>query len=1000
MEDITILKNPASIWGQVNEIIINLKKDVAIYINEAELILGQSREEKLKTLLEDIEIFSKDLEAVNMNEQDTINKLDNIIDTEKAASAKYANQIISLQREFKSEKSSELNIKFSEKLIGYNSKLTELKRKLSEVKQVIEQKQPQEQKQNTIKQENVNDQDIINALMSLREDIDKFLHSASAQTTENSRVVDYFNELSKTLATSINAMDKVKDKKELVNYFIKKISGSDILYRSNGSNNTEFDKRHAILTAALIQHKEILEQLYEKSSSENTSAPVKESDIILLPQNEPEIKTEEVTLTESDFVTPDEEYVNIIKDLQNILDKQIQQVATGPIMLKAKNIFEELNTKVKEIKVDGDLSQNIDNAIKTLEEEKKKYVKSIYRTGSPQYKKSTSEVNSAIDHSLNNLKMLKSKQPIDTKKAESNELVQPSEISPVTAATYAPKKTEVTVGALPPLNMEKPEEIQIPLGEMPPDTLPNLPPPSSLPNLPTASDIRGRYTIPDNRGRYTIPENVPPPQPQPQTPLGPPAIPSVRPFTSAAPRPNTEQTPDAPQTPLIGPTPPPYTPGLATVNRTPTKAGATVPRGLSKPVSQLLREIAQRDLQLNQTHTDCIYNLPSDKWYYENKKYYRIDKNGKNEHLITKENSCDALGLDDPKCEELGNILKMYNDKEGQMTALKAFVKNVSNKDILKLTAATLKNIHPRYVLYILHAFDFKLNTITKEITSVDNWIRNTLPKYFENNKATMNEFIIQNGRLLDLLACLVNFINANPGIMKHEMYYSQDEYLNRVQEGLPDKIIDDKVYSIRFDNRAQAMKYFGNNNQPSGNSSLLRFLINGPNISGIQIPGPSGFGQYGGGVVMNNGNVQVGGMYKMQVGGFNNKNKACGSKYARKMYIKFKEELKAHGKKLADNDDVNFNKMLNNLALYEDQIHTYLSNIHDYVQTNKEYSTNQEIVTQQQMQEYIKNYNYYNKKYVGQENKVIRALHKIASYADDSQGHGYNFSRDREIPL
>jgi len=417
-------------------------------------------------------------------------------------------------------------------------------------------------------------------------------------------------------------------------------------------------------------------------------------------------------------------------------------------------------------------------------------------------------------------------------------------------------------------------------------------------------------------------------------------------------------------------------------------------------ISELLNAIAEYEKKISKEHTDCDANMPMNKWYFERDingvgHYYRVDKTGKkNEASLTIDNTCKALGLDENKCLKLVGILSDEN-KTNQVANLKDFIKGENN--IITLANNTLKQIHPKFVLEILHAFDFTFDPETKMINSVDNWLRNVLPKYFDNKKADMNKFIVDNSNLLDLLACFVNFINNNQGILHPEEYYTKDTYEQRLQNIIPDVSMD-KIYSIQFDNTPQAIKYFGKANAFTDNSnSLLRFLIDGPNISGLVIPGQYGGwqGQYGGA----NPSVMVDGTsFRFQLGGFNNSNPECGSQYARNMYNKFKHDINSCGKQLAKKDEDNFNKMLNNLKRYETEVHKYLSNINAYIKNNGDVSNTREVVTQREMQEYIKNYKMYNQKYQGQENRILRALFKIASYSDNLDSR--EKSRNREIVM
>lgn len=420
----------------------------------------------------------------------------------------------------------------------------------------------------------------------------------------------------------------------------------------------------------------------------------------------------------------------------------------------------------------------------------------------------------------------------------------------------------------------------------------------------------------------------------------------------------------------------------------PKKKGSNPPPS----ISQLLKDLAKQEQFISQTH-ECDTEDPDIKWFVEDKKYYKLADNKKTKEKMTLENTCDVLNFNEDKCTELLAILDAYEDPQ-QIPNLFKFVNREDNKNIWPEVNDALTKIHPRFILYLLHAFGFSVNVDNQEIICVDYWIKHTLPKYLNNNQDQVNNFIANNTKLLNLLACFVNFINNNTGILKKEQYYTEEDYNKKIQKEFPMTGYKN-IYSIKFDNMAEAFNYLNKSRNYPRNSNLLQYLVNGPDLSNLYIPGPTQGVMSGGSM---NGSVQVGGnRYSYQLGGFyNEKNKDCGSKYAQTIFSQFRQQLNAYNKKLADKDVEHFDNLIINLKKYESQVNKYLTNIHKYLK-NATYSDKAEVLTRQEIQRYVNNYKFYDRKFKNQESKLLDALFRFATVVEKLEGNRVN---ERDINM
>jgi len=416
------------------------------------------------------------------------------------------------------------------------------------------------------------------------------------------------------------------------------------------------------------------------------------------------------------------------------------------------------------------------------------------------------------------------------------------------------------------------------------------------------------------------------------------------------------------------------------------------------PIAQSIREIAEYEKKRNRSYLDCESDFEGHKWYKEGDDYKQVKEGNKKPETVnlSKENTCDPFGLDNDKCAGFLEILQNYKDQKRQMTELINFVQEFD----FSLAQSMLTKIHPRFILYLLHAFGFVVNVDDNNIVDVDYWIKNILSKHFEKT-SDLNKFIVDNEALLKLLACLVNFINENPGILQGDEYYTIDEYESKIKKDLPDAK-DNQIYSMRFDNLSQAVKYLGNNVVKQNNSSLLPFLLDGPNLSSIYIPNMSNGNLMGGfnGSRSTSPNVQVGGKnYTFQLGGFYPNNSKCGASYAKSLYAKFKDQLKRHNKEFSKVDEDNFKQMIENLEKYEAQVFKHLEGINNYVKNDSEYSNSMKTIPHAELQKYIRNYNEYGRKLRRQEGDVLQAIFNMAKFAENLDGTKMS-SNEREITM
>lgn len=415
------------------------------------------------------------------------------------------------------------------------------------------------------------------------------------------------------------------------------------------------------------------------------------------------------------------------------------------------------------------------------------------------------------------------------------------------------------------------------------------------------------------------------------------------------------------------------------------------------PIAENIRKIAEYEKKRNQSYLDCESDFEGHKWYKEGEEYKQVKKGNEKPETVklSKENTCDPFGLDGENCAGFLKILENYKNQKEQIAALIAFAREFD----WSKAQTMLTKIHPRFILYLLHAFGFVIDIENNCIVDVDYWIKNILPKHIVDETA-LNKFIVDNENLLKLLACLVNFINENPGILQGDEYYTVDEYEAKIKKDFPETD-DSKIYSIRFDSLSQAEKILGNNIMSQNNSSLLPFLLDGPNLSSIFIPGISDSGLVGGfGGRSVSPSVQIGGKnYTFQLGGFYPNNSKCGASYAKSLYAKFKDQLRRHNKEFSKVDEDNFKKMIENLEKYEAQVFKHLEGINNYVKSDSSYSNSMKTIPHAELQKYIRNYNEFGRKLRRQEGDILQAIFNMARIAErlDDTKLGSN---EREITM
>ena len=181
-------------------------------------------------------------------------------------------------------------------------------------------------------------------------------------------------------------------------------------------------------------------------------------------------------------------------------------------------------------------------------------------------------------------------------------------------------------------------------------------------------------------------------------------------------------------------------------------------------------------------------NIPKKKWYKKNCEYYvNVDEGSRVDAKYS--NTCSSINISDNSCLRLLKILT--NNKT---TAFKKMIQFVeTEKNLFMNIEQTLNTIHPQFVIEILIALDFKIDFLTGQMMSVNHWIENVLPNYFDEKKT--KAFITSNVKLIKLLTIFVKFINENSKIID---CVSENTYDNALYEMLSsDK--PNNFYNIGF---------------------------------------------------------------------------------------------------------------------------------------------------------------------------------------------------------
>lgn len=351
-----------------------------------------------------------------------------------------------------------------------------------------------------------------------------------------------------------------------------------------------------------------------------------------------------------------------------------------------------------------------------------------------------------------------------------------------------------------------------------------------------------------------------------------------------------------------------------------------------------------------------------------------------------------SLKYTDGECNalygEMDNIYKKQENYQGEInTITDELAKQMTDKydDFKK----SIKDLHPKFILLILSSFGFTVNDneAAQQVNSVEYWVKNTLRKHITDDN--LDNVIIKNKKLLNLLQILVNFINANPGILNPDQNTydtkSYDKYV-RGQLGENNALNvpgeRDRIYSIRFSSFSDAIRYVKN----AIALNKRRYMFNP--ISYLWLMRQrSGFNNYFPGMQYGGGNpsVQVGGQYfQYQVQQFNNmSNVNCSTRYANMMFQRLKSKLAASNKKLHTKDEEQFKIMVENLKKKENKMYQFLSTMGDYVDNNRGYSSVTQTIRYNDMKRFVDGLKFYGVNIWNQEEKLMDALLKLAIIVD-----------------
>jgi len=434
-------------------------------------------------------------------------------------------------------------------------------------------------------------------------------------------------------------------------------------------------------------------------------------------------------------------------------------------------------------------------------------------------------------------------------------------------------------------------------------------------------------------------------------------------------------------------------------------------------IDDLLNELNKKEKEVaSEIDEDYDDFIEGNQWFKDDKgMYYKFEDGKKKPYIFDDaryDNDC-ARFMDMDICDTLrgliGETIRSVGEKEKltHINKLADFLQNIMTMQYAKFKKI-INEIHPAFILLILRSFGFTMNEDTKEIHSVEYWLKNIIPKYYIGGM-TSDRFYDENRNLIHFLSLLVAFINANPGILNRESVYDFAEYEKRARSivGESDTIIDgfgkpirDRVYNIPNANYTNILRYVQNSiitNKRRYNLNPMLYLRFRPAISGLYVPGYNGT-MFGGG---NCPSVQVGGVYyQYQVQQLNNMNGInCGTRFANMLYQKLSDRLGSFNKKLHEKDVKHFQAMLKNLKTHEEKMYKWLTTYGDYVQNTNNYSIGNSNVTFNDMKKFVEGLKIRGLNIWNQEEKIVGALLKIANFVD-SIGNATGTTNSVPIPI
>jgi len=372
--------------------------------------------------------------------------------------------------------------------------------------------------------------------------------------------------------------------------------------------------------------------------------------------------------------------------------------------------------------------------------------------------------------------------------------------------------------------------------------------------------------------------------------------------------------------------------------------------------------------------------------------YYKYNKNGVAEKVPVPQDMTNCFGLYIKSSEKCSAFMTILTNKKDSFSkeAIKDIV--LHDDEFYEDISDKINDLHPKIALTILRKFGFKINKNTNEIVSVSRWLDGLAQNYFDlGNPAGAKDYQILikgNKKLISFLNLLVQYVNANPGILdkSYQGVAAQEDLEDYVNSQFQNDPINDdappNTYTgayfatgtendkIMYGGASVALPFMFVSSRPL-NKTTLRHLIN--NASAFNNPG-------------------------LQTGGFDNVYETSTARNIKNSTSKQLVNYFNYLVKLANAKNVNIDKnyindLIKKLEVYENNILSALSTINNYTLTNKSFGSG-DAITLVVMENYLDTIVKYSQDSKGLEKEVISKINNIANKIN-TQGSNHKISYD-----